>query len=169
MANKERTGARTLGLIVLGVAIVLLGVVALIGDGEKKAAPAPVKTEIRAPTKKAPRTYEDHMVRATKFVETQPERALSSYQAALKLRPGDAEALFGRGLARLKLRDAVGAIRDLEGALEAQPTFADAVYLLGEAKRLSDDKAGARVQYERYLELDPQGRYAEPARGHLTE
>lgn len=114
--------------------------------------------------------YDALMQEATKLVDSgHPARSLTRYASALALRPGDAEALFGRGLARLKLRDGEGAIRDLEGAIAAEPTFADAVYVLAEAYRFTSLLGQAKVQYEHYLKLDPEGLYAESVRARLAE
>lgn len=168
MVKQAGPGSWRVALLVVVVVGVALAVV-LKARGEKDEAPAAVQPPAQAaPAVEAPDTYEAHMERATRLVERTPERSLSSYAAALELKPGDAEALFGRALARLKLRDAPGAMRDLEGALEAEPTFADAVYLMGEAKRLSGDEAGARGEYERYLELDPEGLYAKTVQERLA-
>lgn len=115
-------------------------------------------------------SYDALMQQATELVDKgHPARSLPRYGSALALRPGDAEALFGRGLARLKLRDATGAIRDLKKALATEPTFADAVYVLAEAHRFSASLAEAKIQYERYLVLDPEGRYADAVRERLLE
>lgn len=167
MVKETGPGSWRVALLVVVVVVVAL-VVVIKARGQNDAAPAQAPAAAVPPVVEEPDTYESHMERATRLVEKSPERSLSSYAAALAHKPGDAEALFGRALARLKLRDAPGAMRDLEGALEAQPTFADAVYLMGEAKRLSGDEAGARGEYERYLELDPEGLYAQTVQERLA-
>lgn len=139
-------------------------------DSETKAPEQSESSKNAVETVEEELSYEILMQRATVYVDAgQPARALSRYASALALRPGDPEALFGRGLARLKLRDAEGAIRDLEEALAAEPTFADAAYVLAEAHRYSASLPEAKVQYERYLELDPDGRYAKDVRSRLAE
>lgn len=109
--------------------------------------------------------YVDRMTRATALLDAhKPQQALLLYQRVLDDRPSDVEAQFGRGLALLALGEPVEAARGLEKAVAREPGFADAWFGLGEARRAQNDQPGARAAYERYLALDPQGRYAETAR-----
>jgi len=69
--------------------------------------------------------------------------------------------LYGRAYLLADRDDA--ARRALEAAIETDAAPADAHFHLGEALS-GEDSATARTHYERYLELEPEGRYAARAR-----
>jgi tetratricopeptide (TPR) repeat protein len=53
------------------------------------------------------------------------DSAISDYNAALRIVPKMASALYGRGLARLKKGDATGGNADLASAVKLEKTVAD--------------------------------------------
>ena len=53
------------------------------------------------------------------------DSAISDYNAALRIEPKLASALYGRGLARLKKGDAAGGNADLTSAKKLEKTVAD--------------------------------------------
>jgi hypothetical protein len=55
----------------------------------------------------------------------QIDSAISDYNAALRIEPKMASAMYGRGLARLKKGDAAGGNADLASAKNLQKTVAD--------------------------------------------
>ena len=61
------------------------------------------------------------------------------------------------------------AIRFFSGAIESDPRFADAYFNLAMASEQLGDTAAARTAWQRYLELEPTGTWAEIARQHLGE
>lgn len=62
------------------------------------------------------------------LVHQTPRMALRDFEAALRLRPGDADALVGRGTARFELGETRLAVADVEKALAARPQAARVLY-----------------------------------------
>lgn len=155
---------KPLALVSAALALVFAACRADAPEAAKPPAPPPAKASA------APADYEALMTRATALVSNnRPERAIAPYNTALALRPDDPEAHYGRGLARLMLKDEAGAIEDLDKAIDAQPAYADAYFVRAEANRLRGKDEEAKPDYARYLELDPEGLYAERARAHLED
>ena len=61
------------------------------------------------------------------------EKALAAYEAALALRPNDAEGCYGRGAAYVGLEKWREAIRDFSQALKLKPQYAEAALEIGQA------------------------------------
>jgi hypothetical protein len=72
----------------------------------------------------APSFYEMYVVPGNALAHAgKYEAAIKEYDAALKLKPDSAEALYLRGVAKLKLGDAVGAEADLAAAAAIDPKY----------------------------------------------
>ncbi len=84
-----------------------------------------------------------------RLVTGSTQDALRDFQAALDLAPGDAEALIGRGAARLELKDATAAVADVESGLRRQPAAPRVLY---HAARTLARAAGALPRRSRELE-----------------
>jgi tetratricopeptide (TPR) repeat protein len=56
------------------------------------------------------------------------QKAIEAYDAALEIRPEDAEALNNKGNALVAMGDNEGALRAYDAALEIRPDYADALY-----------------------------------------
>jgi len=59
------------------------------------------------------------------------DKSIEDYNAALRLDPRFAAALYGRAIARRKAGDAEGAAADLASARAINPTIADELSLFG--------------------------------------
>lgn len=94
--------------------------------------------------------------------------ALREYDAAAALDPADAESrahaawiVFLAGLSE-------DARERVDEAVAVDPEYADARFFRGAILSRLGDRAQARAELERYLELAPDGRYAEDARTLLA-
>lgn len=115
--------------------------------------------------------------------EGQLEEALVQFQQAAQLDPGGAATYeFNRGAALLNAGHPGEALAPLREATRRNPTLAVAHYFLGLASlrtspRRTTETGGERVEprpgtveaFQRYLELAPDGDYAERARAILAE
>lgn len=81
--------------------------------------------------------------------------AEQSYSALIERSPGDPDHWLGRGLARSRLSDWVGAMQDLEKAVELAPGYADAWSALADVYRWNDRWAAAADAYARLAALRP--------------
>lgn len=88
------------------------------------------------------------------------EYAFNPLQAAKELRVG--EYYFRKGSYK-------AAARRFEEALKWNPGFAEAYYRLGESRWKLGDLKGACEALNKYLELEPQGKFAKSARKRLEE
>jgi tetratricopeptide (TPR) repeat protein len=97
------------------------------------------------------------------------DRALASCQEAARLRPDNADYHAGVGNARFYDNDYERAASSYEQALAVDAEHLKACYSLAvcyeRLRRISD----ARVQWNRYLELDSTSEWAEQARKHIEE
>ena len=106
------------------------------------------------------------------------QKALSDYSQVIALKPEDPQAYFVRGLLYDFLGKTDQAIQDYTTAISLKPNYADAYYekaanLIGKAS--VDQKTGATitlpeaaVDLNKYLELAPNGPYADSAKALLT-
>ncbi|MCA9611400.1 MAG: tetratricopeptide repeat protein [Polyangiales bacterium] len=95
--------------------------------------------------------------------------ATALYEKALVVDPDQPEALYNLGFLEVERGHVVASIDYFERALEADPAFSDAHFHLASAyDRLSrfDDAA---PHWEAYLELEPEGEWADVARARLKQ
>ncbi len=96
-----------------------------------------------------------------------PKQALASYDRALELRPESAEAMAGRGLALHDLGRNAEAESAFREALKVDPRYAVAVMGLAETYRHQGKRQDAVEQYQRYLEILPNGPEAPVAKSAI--
>jgi Flp pilus assembly protein TadD/mono/diheme cytochrome c family protein len=87
--------------------------------------------------------------------------AEAQYQAALKLRPGDAVVNNALGAALLASGDLDQATAHLSASLKARPDYFDAHYNLGSAMAAQGNFTGAAEQFRDAVQLNPQDADAE--------
>lgn len=95
------------------------------------------------------------------------EEAENLYHRALAIDPAQPEARYNLGFLAYERGEPELAVGHFEAALATDPSFADAHFNLAmayEDTRRFDD---ARRHWNQYLQLDPQGPWAEIARRHL--
>ena len=80
--------------------------------------------------------------------------AIEDWTHVIKSAPGDAEAYRGRGLAKLALGDAEGAMTDFDKAIEINPESAEIYYDRGRVKEALGQKEAAKADFEKAKELD---------------
>src|ERR1035438_283915 len=81
--------------------------------------------------------------------------ALDAFTKAIARAPGDSQAYYGQGMARINLKDYAGAIQDFDQVVAANPTNAIAFNERGFAKMNSGDQKGALADYAQCIQLDP--------------
>jgi len=94
-----------------------------------------------------------------------------SFSDALAERPDDARAWYYRGVNRLTMGDAPGALLDLDRSLDLDPTNANSLLRRAEAHLMVGSITASIVDLERALALHPDGPLAEHALlqlGHLA-
>ena len=118
-------------------------------------------TSTRSPTSIRPSRFNPNYALAfnnrcfARAVVNRFPEALADCNEALRLRPGDGEALGSRGLAYLKLKKADLAVADFDAKLQAAPKDAYALYGRGMAKRLKGDEIGANADIAAAKQISP--------------
>ena len=93
--------------------------------------------------------------------------AEASYLRALAIDDKQPEAHYNLGYVMLERGDAIRAVPFFETAITRDPRFADAHFNLAMALEQLRDHPKAHMHWRRYLELEPQGTWADIAREHL--
>lgn len=96
-----------------------------------------------------------------------PEEAEAHYQSALAIDGEQPEAYYNLGFLYYERGDAKAAVTCFERAVAKDPGFADAHFNLAMALEEVSERASARRHWQIYLQLEPQGAWAEVARRHL--
>jgi tetratricopeptide (TPR) repeat protein len=104
-----------------------------------------------------------------RFRRGDEEQAERLYRSALEIEKTQPEAQYNLGYMMLHRGMPDQAITYFEGAIETDPRFADAYFNLAMAYEQGGDTSKARVCWQRYLEIEPTGTWAEIARQHLGE
>jgi hypothetical protein len=99
--------------------------------------------------------------------ERQFGAAVAAAESAREHWPEDAETHFLLGLSRLGVTDCAGAVAEMEAAARMGWAGDDIDFHLGFAHDQCGESTAAQTFYERYLERNPQGPYAEMARRKL--
>jgi tetratricopeptide (TPR) repeat protein len=104
---------------------------------------------------KGPNAVYDHVSRGVAYAKKgQNDQALADFDAAVKLKPDDTDALFRRGGARLTLEQYPGAIEDFTAVIKADEMHALAYRLRGFIyNKLGDDK-NAGADYDKACALN---------------
>lgn len=117
----------------------------------------------------SPPTADDHCQLADwLFEEGQSEAARERYYTVLELDADHLEARVSLGCLLSEAGDLDLAVAAFRGALDLHADFADAHYHLSEALERLGDAAGADVHRRRFLQLAPEGPWAEQARTKLA-
>jgi Tfp pilus assembly protein PilF len=102
-----------------------------------------------------------------KFRQGSEEEAISLYKKALSIDPEQPEAQYNMGYVCLDKGELDQAVRFFEGAVLGDSQFADAHFYLALSYETLGSKEKARPAWERYLELEPTGTWADIAREHI--
>jgi tetratricopeptide (TPR) repeat protein len=81
--------------------------------------------------------------------------AYDSFDGAIALQPGVAEAWHGRAMARFHLGDAVGAVADMQQALQREPRDFSALSDLSRVAEGQGNWKGALAAWQKVLEIAP--------------
>jgi CheY-like chemotaxis protein/Flp pilus assembly protein TadD len=136
--------------------------------------PAPAEQAKAEPTPAPAATVEAQMADLVKearkaLANERYQSAARAYRQVLALNPDSAEARVGLGisLVRGESGEFREATRLLEDVTRDQPRNANAWLFLGVAREQTQQKKKAAEAYQRYLSLEPQGKYASDARASL--
>lgn len=102
-----------------------------------------------------------------RFRRGYPQEAEELYKRALAIDADQPEAYYNLGFLYYERGDAKSAVPCFERAVETDPAFADAHFNLAMALEDVGQRASARKHWQVYLQLEPQGPWAEVARRHL--
>jgi tetratricopeptide (TPR) repeat protein len=104
-----------------------------------------------------------------RFRRGDEEQAERLYRSALEIEQTQPEAQYNLGYMMLHRGDADRAVEFFQGAIEHDPRFADAYFNLAMAYEQRGDTGRARSCWQRYLDIEPTGTWAEIARQHLGD
>lgn len=91
------------------------------------------------------------------------------YEKALVVDPEQPEALYNLGFLAMERGDPACSVTFFEAALEADSGFADAHFHLASAYDRLGRRADALPHWRAYLDLDPEGEWADVARSRLSK
>ena len=103
-----------------------------------------------------------------RFRRGDEETALACYQKALQIDPSQPEALYNLGFVAQEQGDEDGAISYFQAAVGSDPGFADAHFNLALSLTGLGKDSSATAHWRIYLELEPEGEWADVARRHLS-
>ena len=89
------------------------------------------------------------------------------YLQALRIDTAQPEAHYNLGYLMLERGEHNHAVYYFQRAIEEDPRFSDAYFNLAMAYEAQADRASARRNWKQYLELEPEGAWADIARQHL--
>lgn len=98
-----------------------------------------------------------------------PDEAEAYYKRALAIDADQPEAYYNLGFLYYERGDAAQAVRCFEHAVQSDPAFADAHFNLAMALEEVNDRQAAKKHWQIYLQLEPQGAWAEVAKRHLKK
>jgi DNA-binding response OmpR family regulator len=93
--------------------------------------------------------------------------AVAELKKALAIKPGSAVALAELGNAYYELGDNAAALQTLQNAVGADASYAHAYVLLGAVYQGMNRASDARNAYEKYLALEPNGKFAQDVKSIL--
>ncbi|MEW5855686.1 MAG: tetratricopeptide repeat protein, partial [Myxococcota bacterium] len=107
------------------------------------------------------KAFQKHLKKGQQLIEKgNSKAALGELQKALAIKPRSAAALTALGNAHYELEDNGAAVKALKSALSVDPRYAHAYVLLGAVYQSQGKRDDARAAYEKYLSLEPNGRFA---------
>jgi tetratricopeptide (TPR) repeat protein len=95
------------------------------------------------------------------------DAAQQLYERALEIDPKQPEAQYNLGYITLERGDPGAAVPLFRGAIQSDPKFADAYFNLAMAYEQLGRPDSARAYWKSYVDLEPEGTWAEIARRHL--
>lgn len=95
------------------------------------------------------------------------EEAESMYRKALAIDGDQPEAFYNIGFLLYERGELDAAVASFRQSIEADPSFADAHFNLAMVLEDMGNPGAARPHWDTYLELEPEGAWAEVARRHL--
>ncbi|MBX3249742.1 MAG: tetratricopeptide repeat protein [Myxococcales bacterium] len=104
-----------------------------------------------------------------RFRRADPEGAEAHYLRALQVDPEQPEALYNLGFLRVERGLLEAAVPYFLQALASDPGFADAHFHVAAALEELGQRLRARPHWQAYLELEPEGEWADAARARLEE
>jgi tetratricopeptide (TPR) repeat protein len=102
------------------------------------------------------------------FRRGEDRTAESLYISAITIDDRQPEAHYNLGYVMLERGDAKRAADHFEKAISRDSRFADAHFNLAMACEQLGERSRARIHWKRYLDLEPQGTWADIARKHLS-
>ena len=90
------------------------------------------------------------------------------YARALKVKPGDPNVTTDYSVALFYSGEATAAIATAKSVIAANPTFSPVVFNAGIFYKSIGDKVNAKLMFEKYLKMDPNGTQAAAAKEQLT-
>ena len=102
------------------------------------------------------------------FRRGEDQAAESLYLTAIAIDDRQPEAHYNLGYVMLERGDAKRAADHFEKAISRDSRFADAHFNLAMACEQLGERSRARIHWKRYLDLEPQGTWADIARKHLS-
>jgi tetratricopeptide (TPR) repeat protein len=102
------------------------------------------------------------------FRRGEDRSAESLYMTAIAIDDRQPEAHYNLGYVMLERGDAKRAADHFEKAISRDSRFADAHFNLAMACEQLGERSRARIHWKRYLDLEPQGTWADIARKHLS-
>jgi len=104
-----------------------------------------------------------------RFRRGYPEEAEQHYRRALAIDADQPEAYYNLGFLYYERGDAEAAVPCFQRAVETDPAFADAHFNLAMALEDVGKHVPAKKHWQIYLQIEPQGAWAEVARRHLRK
>jgi len=102
------------------------------------------------------------------FRRGEDQAAEALYMTAIAIDDRQPEAHYNLGYVMLERGDAKRASDHFEKAISRDSRFADAHFNLAMACEQLGERSRARIHWKRYLDLEPQGTWADIARKHLS-
>ena len=135
------------------------------------AKPAATKADPKA--KKAPKPstkYIEYTTKGTKLAQDGDYKgAMKEFEKALKEKPDYMQAIFNRGLVKIKMMDYQGAVADFDAVLKLKPGFTPALLNRAAAKGYLKDYSGALSDLDQLIETKPSYARAYALRGQMKK
>jgi len=120
--------------------------------------------------KQTPNDYVGLVLMATcQIVQKKPAEGLRYSEAAKSVYPQEAQAYYLSGFAKLQTRNFAGAYQDFSSYEKVLPGNPTTVFFKGFSKEGMGNKEEAAKEYQRYLQVVQEGKFAQHAYGRLVE
>jgi predicted Zn-dependent protease len=120
--------------------------------------------------KQTPNDYVGLVLMATcQIVQKKPAEGLRYSEAAKSVYPQEAQAYYLSGFAKLQTRNFAGAYQDFSSYEKVLPGNPTTAFFKGFSKEGMGNKEEAAKEYQRYLQVVQEGKFAQHAYGRLVE